>query len=73
MPDGTEYLKINIISIPEKGKANIELINWLSKKLKIAKSNITIISGELDRYKKLLITSPQPSTTTALHTLAEGK
>lgn len=56
-PDNEDYLKINIISIPEKGKANSELITWLSKQLKIAKSNISIISGELDKYKKILITS----------------
>ncbi len=56
-PDNIEYLKINIISVPEKGKANQELISWLAKQLKIAKSNISIISGELDRYKKILITT----------------
>lgn len=73
MPDGSEYLKINIISVPEKGKANQELIGWLSKKLKIAKSDITIISGELDRYKKLLISSSQTSLITALTALAGEK
>lgn len=56
-PEGHHYLKINVISVPEKGKANQELISWLSKQLKIAKSEISITSGELDRYKKLLINS----------------
>lgn len=69
MPDGTEFLKINIISVPEKGKANQELIAWLSKKLKTAKSNITIISGELDRYKKILITDTNPALIGILQTL----
>ncbi len=55
-PNGEEFLKIDIISIPEKGKANQELISLLSKKLHLAKSNFTIISGTLDRYKKILIT-----------------
>ena len=55
-PDNEDYLKINVISVPEKGKANSELISWLSKQLKIAKSNISLIFGELDRYKKVLIT-----------------
>ena len=55
-PNGDEFLKINIISIPEKGKANQELISLLAKKLHLAKSDFTIISGELDRYKKILIT-----------------
>ena len=54
-PNNEKYLKISVISVPEKGKANSELISWLAKKLKIAKSDFTIISGELDRYKKIVI------------------
>ena len=53
-----EYLKINLNSVPEKGKANLELIKFLHKTLKIAKSNFTIISGETDRYKKVELTTP---------------
>ncbi|MBR2922069.1 MAG: DUF167 domain-containing protein [Alphaproteobacteria bacterium] len=56
-PDNENYLKVSVISVPEKGKANSELVSWLSKQLKIAKSDINIISGELDRYKKILITN----------------
>ena len=73
MPDGTEFLKINIISVPEKGKANQELISWLSKRLKIAKSDITIISGELDRYKKLMIASSGGNIISALKNLLGDK
>lgn len=54
-PEGEEYLKINVVSVPEKGKANKELIAYLAKALKLAKNEIEIISGELDRYKKVLI------------------
>jgi len=54
-PDGQVFWKISVISVPEKGKANSELITWLAKKIKISKSNFTIVSGELDRYKKILI------------------
>ena len=53
--DNVSWLKINVNSVPEKGKANQELIKFLSKELKLAKSCFTIISGELDRYKKILI------------------
>ncbi len=52
---GEGYLKVNVISVPEKGKANKELLDFLSKMLDIAKSSIKIISGETDRYKKLMI------------------
>ncbi len=55
-PDG-DFLKISVISVPEKGKANKELIDFLAKKLKLAKSAFDIIGGELDRYKKILITA----------------
>lgn len=54
LPNDEEYLKINVVSVPEKGKANLELIRFLAKSLRTAKSDWEIISGEQDRYKKLL-------------------
>ena len=68
-PDNLEFIKISVISVPEKGKANKELINWLSKTLDIAKSNFTIITGELDKYKKILLTAEQSSVIKALNNL----
>ena len=68
-PDNLEFIKISVISVPEKGRANKELINWLSKTLDIAKSNFTIITGELDKYKKILITAEQSSVIKALNNL----
>ncbi len=53
--DGKEYLKISVVSVPEKGKANQELIKFLGKQLKEAKSNFEIVSGETDRCKKIMI------------------
>ena len=52
-PEGGDFLKISVISVPEKGKANKELVSWLAKRLKIAKSDIQLVSGELDKYKKI--------------------
>lgn len=72
-PDNEDYLKISVISIPEKGKANSELITWLSKKLKTAKSDISIISGELDRYKKILIINTDEQMSDKLKSLIERK
>lgn len=48
-------LRVSITQIPEKGKANKELIKFLSKIFKIAKSDFEIISGSIDRNKKVLI------------------
>ena len=52
---GEETIKIKIKAIPEKGKANAELIKFLSKELEIKKSNISIISGKTDRIKLIRI------------------
>ncbi|MBR1648977.1 MAG: DUF167 domain-containing protein [Alphaproteobacteria bacterium] len=57
--DGGEFLKISVVSIPEKGKANQELIKFLSKSLKLAKTMLMIISGETSHLKKVLITADE--------------
>ena len=50
-----DRIKIRIASPPEKGKANRELIKFISEKLEIPKKNIKIISGERSHYKVLEI------------------
>ena len=45
--------KAYLHSAPENNKANLELIVLLSKKIKIPKSNITIIKGDKSRNKKV--------------------
>jgi len=45
------YMKIRIKSPPLDGKANEELIEFLSEKLKVKKSSISIVAGEKSRYK----------------------
>ena len=71
---GQDYLKVNLTSVPEKGKANSELIKLLSKTLQISKSSFSIINGETDRYKKLLIETEISNTTeTAIKELEQQK
>ncbi len=53
--DGRKYLKISVVSVPEKGRANKELTAFLAKALHVAKSNVRLLSGETDRYKKFEI------------------
>ena len=55
--DGICFLKAGVVSVPEKGKANKELLGFLAKKRGIAKSSLQIVAGETDRYKKILITA----------------
>ncbi len=72
-PENVEYLKINVVSVPEKGKANKELIAFLAKVLKIAKSSFIIVGGELDRYKKIMINgNTQELTDKFLELLSKG-
>ena len=47
-------LKIKITAQPIENKANKTLIEFLSKKFKIAKSNIEIVKGETSKEKTLL-------------------
>lgn len=51
------FLKIKLKAPPQEGKANQALLDFLSKTLKIAKSNIIIISGLKSRNKKIKIRS----------------
>ena len=44
-------ISIGIISEPQKGKANKELIEKISKHFEVPKSNVRIISGEKSRKK----------------------
>lgn len=53
--EGLETIKIRIKAVPEKGKANEELIRFLSKRLDIPKQNISIISGKTEQLKLVKI------------------
>ncbi len=48
-------LKCYLKSVPEKGRANEELLKFLSKKLRITLGDITILLGATSRTKRLKI------------------
>lgn len=52
---GEKTYKIRIKAAPEKGKANAELITFLSQQLEISKENISIISGKTEQLKLVKI------------------
>jgi len=52
-------LKVAISAPPEKGKANKALISLLSASLGLRKSQLSIVRGETDRQKDLLISEAQ--------------
>lgn len=57
-------LKISITAPPVDGQANAHLIKYLSKVFKVAKSEIILEKGELNRHKQIFI--PQPKIIPAI-------
>jgi uncharacterized protein (TIGR00251 family) len=53
-----EALKVRITAPPVDGKANAHLIKYLAKQFGVAKSAITLLSGETGRDKRLHIHAP---------------
>ena len=53
--DASGKIKVYLNSPPVDGKANAECINILSKKLKTAKSNISIEKGDHGRNKRISV------------------
>jgi len=45
------YYKVKLTVVPEKGKANMQLIKILAKYFKVSKSSISIISGLTSKIK----------------------
>jgi uncharacterized protein (TIGR00251 family) len=54
-----EELKIAITAPPIDGKANQHLSKFLAKQCKVAKSQISILRGELGRHKTISIAQPK--------------
>ena len=48
-------LQVKIAAPPERGKANRELITFLSRVLGVKKSAVTIIKGETSRNKAITV------------------
>ena len=52
---GIRRLKIKLAAPPVDGKANQELVKFLSKKLKVSRSRLNLISGEKARLKSVQV------------------
>lgn len=48
-------LKVSVTQAAEKGKANKALIKLLTKKLRLRRSQLTLVSGETSADKKFLV------------------
>jgi len=49
-------LKVKLTAPPVEGAANKHLIEFIAKKLKVAKSRVEIVSGESSRNKTISVT-----------------
>lgn len=54
-----EALKVRIQAQPIEGKANAALVKFLASQFGVSKSAIEIISGELNRHKRVRISQPR--------------
>jgi hypothetical protein len=61
-----DCLKIRISEPPEKGKANRELVTFLSEILSIPRQDIVILHGQGDAYKKVLLKNISSSSVSAI-------
>lgn len=54
-----DEIKLSITAPPVDGKANKHVIAFIAKQCAVAKSNVTIIRGELSRHKAVEIVKPK--------------
>ncbi|MEK1910872.1 MAG: DUF167 domain-containing protein [Pseudomonas chlororaphis] len=54
-----ERLKIRLTAPPVEGKANAYLMAFLAKAFGVSKSQVSLISGELNRQKRVRINAPK--------------
>jgi len=64
--DGTAHLKARVRAVPEDGKANAALVALLAKELGLAKSALTIVSGEKARLKTVSVAGDTSALATRL-------
>lgn len=57
--DGSMSLAVKVTAPPDKGKANKAVIEVLAKAAGVSKSSFSIVAGETDRNKTILVTGNQ--------------
>jgi uncharacterized protein len=57
-------LKVCVTQSPEKGKANKAVVELMSKKLSLKKSQIELIAGETSHQKRFLVRGIKPDELT---------
>ena len=60
--DGAVSLAVKVTAAPDKGRANKAVIETLARASRLPKSAFTLVSGETDRNKTLLVTGNPAAT-----------
>ncbi len=68
--DGSAVLRIRVIAVPDRGKANAAVTALLAKGLGIPKSTITLVSGDTARLKTVRLAGDPDALLAALAALA---
>ena len=53
--DGRDELEVRVAAAPADGAANEEVVKLLAKALGVSRSEVTIISGQASRHKRLAV------------------
>ena len=61
-----DRLKIKVAAIPEKGRANEELLDFLASALKVPRRALQLISGAASRAKVVAVHDPPQTSRIAL-------
>ena len=71
--NGSTHLKARVSAVPEDGKANAALVALVAKTLDVAKSSVSIVSGQTARLKRLEVRGDAAKLRERLLALGEGK
>lgn len=69
--EGRAWVKAQVTTVPEGGKANEALIKMLAKEWRVAKSDVRLIQGATDRNKTLLVSGEPDDILNTLKTWSE--
>jgi len=70
--DGRLYLKVRVRAVPEDGKANRALEKLLAKRLSVAPSDVSVLSGTTSRLKTVLVSGKAEDLIAELNDIVRG-
>ena len=70
--EGALALRVSVTEAPENGKANAALIRLLARAWKVPKGAISIISGQKQKNKRLLLSGDATTLEPSLCAWADG-